>query len=282
MRIIKDNTDIVDDYSYMSFKNALIFSSSELNPNIEDIIFKIDKTTTSILMTCSENKITINHNDPNLTRKGIMIFIRSKVYLVFTLDFAYELDMTKISLNNSKGEITSPLGIATKLNSTYLINEILNLGVDINRPYDDKLNTALHLAASIETSDCLDYLLKRGADPNISNIENETAIFNAARNSIKKHIECLIAHDASVNKRNKRLESVKYLYNKKYTNHMNRLNNKIAKDKEKIEELTKHITLLKNEITNLDKDTEYINQLIQDRKEMEEYEDGTYLKKKKI
>jgi len=95
----------------------------------------------------------------------------------------------------SSHSIGSPIHIATKKLNFPIVREILRLGESLNKQ-DSEGNTCLHIAMGLmcegedpeKAKNIVEYLLEKGANPNIKNKEGWTPIHIAAR---KKNNECM-------------------------------------------------------------------------------------------
>lgn len=96
----------------------------------------------------------------------------------------------------------SLLHIAIARGEIEKVEEELNKGANMNSLAGDGLSTLQWAIAT--RSEVLEYLLKRGANPNIESVEGATPIMNAVQSNKTEHLKLLIDYKGNVNKKDKR------------------------------------------------------------------------------
>ena len=108
------------------------------------------------------------------------------------LEFGVNID----GVENKAG--TSPLHIATDINSTKIVKLLLKHNADIN--YKDLSGeTPLHLAIIQEKVDLIKELLKSGADPDGKNVYRMTPLWRALKRNKMNIAEILLENGADIN-----------------------------------------------------------------------------------
>lgn len=113
---------------------------------------------------------------------------------------------TKVLLDsmNPEVELTNPalLLLAARLKSPKLLENLLNCkGIDINYAKKDTGETALYISTKLDSVECVEFLLQKGADTEIrERIFGWTPIFIAASEGYEKIVEKLVAHGAEYSK----------------------------------------------------------------------------------
>ena len=102
------------------------------------------------------------------------------------------LSERKASSRNIGEECYSPLHVAAEMGHLQCLKLILESEVDPNIVTPDTKNTALHLAAEGGFNECLLYLLSKGAKPDIRNIKGQIPLHLAARVQSLDCVEILL------------------------------------------------------------------------------------------
>jgi hypothetical protein len=84
------------------------------------------------------------------------------------------------------------------------VEYLLDLGVDINGPYDWRGATALSMAAYKSNPEMVSFLLEKGANPNVKDSDGETPLIIAAEKNQSAIINLLVAKGAKLNWQNER------------------------------------------------------------------------------
>ncbi|XP_059178222.1 uncharacterized protein LOC131957434 [Physella acuta] len=122
-----------------------------------------------------------------------------------------EIDMSRTSdtdefdfINVVNRRLQTALHIAASIDSCYLVNLLTDAGADVNMT-DDNNNTALQIGISnIDNKDMVEILLEAGADPNVLDEHGETPLLHAVTCAQGFPIaRLLIQHNSNVNIKNK-------------------------------------------------------------------------------
>ena len=96
----------------------------------------------------------------------------------------------------------TPLHLAGFFGWPELANALLDKGAAVDsRSTNSMKNTPLHAAAAGGVTPLVDLLLKRGANPNLTQEGGWTALHAAAQSGNRAMVETLVAHGANINQR---------------------------------------------------------------------------------
>lgn len=111
----------------------------------------------------------------------------------------YLLDL-QIPINKYNSSGQTPLHIAADVGNVRILNELLvDKRINIDARTRIEKYTALHLAAENGYSDCLQILLKNGANVDALSEKKQTPLYLACKMAYLDCVEILLKHDATVN-----------------------------------------------------------------------------------
>ena len=149
------------------------------------------------LVNCPDNSGVFPIHAVVITQKDDYLPAEGRLRIVCVLEKA-RCDLNAVTIDSNG---YTALHLAVKDENTDMVDLLLSLGVDINRP-DSEGNTPLHVSCAGESKPHKKYkakmteqLLKAGAAPNIKNIYGETALFVAAIRHADK-VCCLLDYAA--------------------------------------------------------------------------------------
>lgn len=119
-----------------------------------------------------------------------------------TADVLAEIEKTPELLKAHSTDGWTPLHLAGFFGWPELANALLDKGAAVDsRSTNSMKNTPLHAAAAGGVTPLVDLLLKRGANPNLTQQGGWTALHAAAQSGNRAMVEALVAHGANINQR---------------------------------------------------------------------------------
>ncbi|XP_059178225.1 serine/threonine-protein phosphatase 6 regulatory ankyrin repeat subunit B-like [Physella acuta] len=155
------------------------------------------------------NDGSILHHALRKKKKDIAeLIVRTKLNLVNTRE---EIDMSRTSdtdefdfINVVNRRMQTALHIAASIGSSYLVNLLTDAGADVNMT-DDNNKTALQIGLhNIDNKDMVEILLEAGADPNVLDEHGETPLLHAVTCAQGfPLVRLLVQYNSNVNIKNK-------------------------------------------------------------------------------
>lgn len=120
------------------------------------------------------------------------------------------LEIVKILIDNGayvegQGNCVTPLSTAIVSNNENVVDFLISKGANVNNNAreNDVFNYPIIMAAHLNEPSILEKLIKAGADVNIKDSNNETALIIAAESGHKNIVEILLTYHADINTQTK-------------------------------------------------------------------------------